>query len=82
MLYYAYENCLVEFDDLILNQIEHGEDLCDVPFARRILALLGERDFSTDQPVQYLSFYYQLRRAWYFIFQGLIGQNPGSDQVT
>jgi len=81
LLYSAYENCLIEFDDLILNQIEHGEGLCDVPFAGRILALLSERDFSTDQSVQYLSFYYQLRRAWYFIFQGLIGQNPSMEKL-
>ena len=81
LLYNAYENCLIEFDDLILNQIEHGEDLCDVPFAGRILALLNEREFSTNQSVQYLSFYYQLRRAWYFIFQGLIGQNPSMEKL-
>ena len=81
LLYSAYENCLIEFDDLILDQIEHGEGLCDVPFAGRILALLSERDFSTAQSVQYLSFYYQLRRAWYFIFQGLIGQNPSMEKL-
>ena len=81
LLYNAYEHCLIEFDDLILSQIEHGEEPCDVEFAGRILSLLDENGFSLDQAVQYFSFYYQLRRAWYFIFHGLIGQNPSLEKL-
>ncbi len=80
-LYDTYHNCMAEFDDLILQQIEKGVDSCAVPFAQKTLSLLYQRGFEAKQALQYFAFYYQLRRAWYFIFHGLIGKNPSMEKL-
>jgi DNA-binding NtrC family response regulator len=80
-LYDTYHNCMAEFDDLILQQIEKGVDSCTVPFAQKTLSLLYQRGFAAEQALQYFAFYYQLRRAWYFIFHGLIGKNPSMEKL-
>ena len=80
-LYDAYHNCMADFDDLILQQIEKGVDPCSVPFAQKTLSLLYQRGFEAEQALQYFAFYYQLRRAWYFIFHGLIGKNPSMEKL-
>jgi len=80
-LYEAYHGCSAEFDELILQQIEKGAELGAVPFAHETLSLIHQRGFEPDQALQYFAFYYQLRRAWYFIFHGLIGQNPSMERL-
>lgn len=80
-LYDAYQSCMTDFDELILQQIDRGVDPCTVPFARATLALLSQREFGEGQVLQYFAFYYQLRRAWYFIFHGLIGKSPSMEKL-
>ena len=80
-LYDVYHNCMAEFDELILQQIEEGVNPCAVPFAQKTLSLLYQRDFEPEQALQYFAFYYQLRRAWYFIFHGLIGKNLSMERL-
>lgn len=80
-LYDTYHGCMAEFDDLILQQIDKGVDPCTVAFAQRTFSLLYQRGFESDQTLQYFAFYYQLRRAWYFIFHGLIGKNPAMEKL-
>ncbi len=81
ILYDVYHNCHVDFDALILWQVESGEDPCVVPFAEQILSLLNQRRFDPEQSLRYFSYYYQLRRAWYFIYHGLIGQSPSMEKL-
>ena len=76
LLYDTYHRCFKDFDLLIIKQIEAGQAPCPVPFAKSILSLLKKRGFNTEEALRYFGFYYQLRRAWYFIYHGLIGQNP------
>jgi len=80
-LYDAYHSCMTDFDELILQQIDRGGEPCTVPFASKTISLLRQRGFDADQALQYFAFYYQLRRAWYFIFHGLIGKNPSMEKL-
>ena len=81
LLYDVYHNAHVEFDNLINKQIDTGSEPSNVPFAGQTLSLLQQRDFSPEQSLKYFEFYYQLRRAWHFIYHGLIGQNPSMERL-
>jgi transcriptional regulator with AAA-type ATPase domain len=76
LLYDAFHRFMEDFDKLIAKQIEAGHGPCNVPFAKDLLKLLRERGFSPEEARHNFAFFYQLRRAWYFIYYGLIGQNP------
>ena len=62
------------FDQLIVKQIEHGQEPVNVPFAKDALKMLAKRGFSKALANQFFSLFYQLRRAFYFINNNLIGQ--------
>lgn len=81
LLHDSYYRCFSKFDDLILRQIK--EDLSDQPvsFAQEALILMRSRDFSVDDSLRYFGFFYQLRRAWYFINHGLIGQSVSMETL-
>jgi DNA-binding NtrC family response regulator len=81
LLFDAFYRCINEFDTLIAKQIEAGHTPCSVPFAKDILKLLRERGFSTEEARHNFAFFYQLRRAWYFIYYGLIGKNPSMEEL-
>jgi transcriptional regulator with AAA-type ATPase domain len=46
-----------------------------VGFADEILALLGRRSFSAEEARRFLAIFYQVRRAFYFIVHGLLGES-------
>ena len=81
LLHDSYYRCFSKFDDFILRQIK--EDLADQPvsFAQEALILMRSRDFSVDDSLRYFGFFYQLRRAWYFINHGLIGQSVSMETL-
>jgi len=81
LLYDTYHRCFKDFDLLIIKQIKTGDASCPVPFAKDILSLLRKRGFSAEEALRYFGFYYQLRRSWYFIYHGLIGQNPSLEKL-
>ena len=81
LLYDTYHKCLNEFDALIVHQVEANSDSCSVPFAKEILKFLRQIGFSGSEALLNFAFFYQLRRAWYFIFHGLIGQNPSIEEL-
>jgi len=80
LLYDSYHRCFIEFDILIIKQTQAGHPPCPVPFATDTLSLLRKRGFSKEEALRYFGFFYQLRRAWYFIHHGLIGQNPSLEK--
>lgn len=65
-----------EFDQLILNQTKADDTPCRVGFATEALGLLAQRGFAMEEAVRFFGIFYQLRRAFYFIMQGLVGQSP------
>mgnify|MGYP001815992469 FL=1 len=81
MLYDVYHNSHVEFDDLINRQISRSSEILDVHFSDRILSLIQQRDFGTEQALRYFEYFYQLRRAWHFIYHGLIGQSQSMTRL-
>lgn len=75
LLHDSYYRCYAEFDLLIRQQIQNGDREANVYFAKESLLMLRKRGFSAADSLRYFSFYYQLRRAWYLINHGLIGQS-------
>ncbi|MGW8193609.1 MAG: sigma-54-dependent transcriptional regulator [Desulforhopalus sp.] len=81
LLHDAYYTCFAKFDDLILRQIDKDSADQPIPFAKETLSLLRNRGFSVEDSLRYFSFYYQLRRAWYFINHGLIGGSASMERM-
>ena len=81
VLYDTYHHCFNDFDQLISKQIDKGAEPCEVPFAKDNLSLLHQRKFKPEESLRYFAFYYQLRRAWYFIHHGLIGQSLSMEKL-
>lgn len=79
LLHDSYYRCYAEFDDLIRQQIQDGYQETNVSFAKESLLMLRKRGFSNADSLRYFSLYYQLRRAWYFINHGLIGQSTSME---
>jgi DNA-binding NtrC family response regulator len=71
-----FHRVLDRFDTLIRVQIKSGPDPSPAPFARETLAMFAELGFSVPESIRFFSMFYQIRRAYYFIYQGLIGSSP------
>jgi DNA-binding NtrC family response regulator len=69
-----------KFADLIVTQILEGDSPCPVPFAEDILSILVKLGFATEEAHRLFAMIYQLKRAYYFIDEGLIGQSPSMKQ--
>lgn len=65
-----------KFDHLIQQQIQADSLPVKVPFARQAISLLESRGFTYDRIYHYMALSYQIRRAFYFIRDSLIGQSP------
>ena len=81
LLHDSYDRCYAQFDDLIVRQIRNQQFDQTVGFAGDTLKLLRQRGFGAEDSRRYFSFYYQLRRAWYFINDGLIGQSKSMETL-
>ncbi len=66
-----------QFDGHILDQIQAGTGPLKVDFARKALAFLKHRGFADEESLRYFAMSFQLRRAFYFINQGLVGRSAG-----
>ena len=75
-LFEVFHRFHAEFDQLIVDQASTGDNSHRVHFAAETLALLARRGFGAEESVRFFGIFYQLRRAFYFIMQGLIGQSP------
>jgi len=73
-LFDVFHRFIVSFDRLIQDDIEAGDALCPVPFAREALSLLHQRGFSPAVACGYFAMFYQLRRAYYFIDRSIVGR--------
>lgn len=74
-LFAQFHQYMNAFDELIQEQINHGDDPCPVPFSGELLTRLQEFGFKAQQARHYLAFFYQLRRAFFFIGT-MVGQSP------
>ena len=80
-LFDVFHGLVEDFDALIRTQLAHAEAPADVPFAGHALADLVARGFGPSEAVRYFALFYQLRRAFYFIAHGLVGQSPCMKQL-
>jgi len=72
-LFEVFYRCVESFDRLIEEHLRDGATPMDVPFARETIALLRKRGFSDEDSVLVFGLFYQLRRAYFFIDRGLVG---------
>ena len=70
-----------DFDKLILDQIKSGQEPIEVPFAEQAISRLKARGFSGLRACRYFALFYQIRRAYYFIHQGLTGRCGAMQQL-
>jgi len=75
-LFDVYHRHLSSMDALIERQAERRETRVDAPLADRLLGELVNRGFAEDEAVRYFALFHQLRRAYYFIEDGLTGESP------
>jgi DNA-binding NtrC family response regulator len=81
LLFDTYYRFIDNFEALIKEQSKVGDDPCHVPFANEVLKLLKQRGFNTEQSLHYFAFFYQLKRAVFFIDQSLIGRSPSMEEL-
>jgi DNA-binding NtrC family response regulator len=76
LLFHVFHHHLDDFDRLIQHQLKNGDTSCKAGFARDVLQELDGFGFSEVEALRYLAVFYQLRRAYYFIWHGLVGSSP------
>jgi DNA-binding NtrC family response regulator len=73
---FAFYNQFGEaFDNHILEQIKAGAPPLKVPFSQQAFAYLQRRGFGAEDARHYFALCYQFRRAFYFIYYGLVGRS-------
>ncbi len=80
-LFEVYHHFMHQFDQLILDQVQAGSKSLPVKFADKALDALKTRGFTAEEANRYFSFFYQIRRAFYFINQSLIGRSPSMQHL-
>ncbi len=73
-LYVCYHRYVPQLDALIERQATQGGAPLAVPFADEAIAELVHSDFPEERAVRLFAFYFQLRRAFYFIHHSLSGE--------
>ncbi len=73
-LFLIYDDNIENFDALIQQQIDNPDKTLKVTFYKAVLANLNALGLSAEQSLKYFALFYQLRRAFLFINQGLKGQ--------
>lgn len=76
LLFDLYHRHRQTFDAFILKQLAAGDTPLPVPFARDMLARLAETGLDSPAARRFLAIFYQIRRAFYFIENGLVGLSP------
>jgi DNA-binding NtrC family response regulator len=76
ILFHVFHQYMKQFDDLIGEQIAAGDEPCRAPFAFQCLEKLVGYGFKRDNACRFVAMFYQIRRAYFFISKGLIGESP------
>ena len=79
-LFDVYHTFTDRFDAFIAQQ-EQSETPLKVTFGPQALEMLQKRGFTNKEARQYLAMFYQIRRAFYFIHRGLVGQSDCMRQL-
>ncbi len=76
ILFETFHRYVDRLDALIEAQLARGAQPVAVPFADELLRRLARRGIADDHAVRMLSLFWQMRRAYYFIANGLAGISP------
>lgn len=76
ILFYVFHQFKNQFDALIEEQIAAGDEPCRAPFAFQCLEKLVGYGFNRANACRFVSMFYQIRRAYFFISRNLIGESP------
>ncbi|NIM27877.1 MAG: sigma-54-dependent Fis family transcriptional regulator [Gammaproteobacteria bacterium] len=76
LLFRAYQRSAEHFDRLIIEQLAAGDEPAAAPFAQALLDELSACGFARDDAGRYVALFYQIRRAYYFIADSLLGDSP------
>ena len=74
LLYVSYHRHVPQIDALIERQAGQGGAPLAVPFGEQVIAELVKSGFAEDRAARYFGFFFQLRRAFYFIDRSLPGE--------
>lgn len=80
-LFEVYHEYVDQFDAFIVKQEQSGDAPLKVPFGPELIASLERRGFSNKEALQYIAMFYQIRRGFYFIDRGLVGQSDCMRQL-
>ncbi len=75
ILFLVFHRYMERFDTLIEEQIAAGDEPCRAPFAFQCMEELSGYRFKRTEACRYVGMFYQIRRAYYFISTGLIGES-------
>ncbi len=81
ILFLVFHRTIEPFDALIQQQIAAGDDSCVAAFTGEVFAALTRHGFTRDEACQYVAIFYQIRRAFYFISNSLVGNSPCMKQL-
>ncbi len=81
LLFDIYHRFIDDFEALIKEQIKIGDTPCPVSFSKKVLTLLRRKGFKVGEALHYFAFFYQLRRAHFFIHHSLIGYSPSMEEL-
>src|SRR3954468_11354853 len=74
LLYVCYHRYVSQLDALIEKQAKQPGNPLTLPFGEEAIAQLVNGGLHEERAIRYFAFYYQLRRAFYFIDRELAGQ--------
>ena len=76
VLFEAFHRFVDRLDPLIEAQLAKGDEPVSVGFADDVLSRLTSRGIDRERAIRFLSLFWQMRRAYYFIVHGLTGVSP------
>jgi two-component system, NtrC family, response regulator HydG len=74
-LFQVFHRHTRDFDQLIQAQLKSGDTPGRVTFAREVLGELSAFGLTDEEGERFFAVFYQLRRAFYFISNGLVGSS-------
>jgi DNA-binding NtrC family response regulator len=81
VLFHVFHRYILQFDALIDEQVAAGDESCRAPFVSRCLEELTGYGFKRADACRYVGMFYQIRRAYFFISKGLVGESPAMKRL-
>ncbi len=81
LMFDIYYRFMPQLDELIASQAAAEERPVPVRIAGDVLRLLVHRGFSAEEARRYFAILFQIRRAFYFIDRGLVGNSESMKQL-